>query len=351
MNIAVNGGLFNNAQRAVDDTNAKVSNTQDRVDELSGILDDVASRKDIHDWTRNGDNLRCKYCNLSLIIGDYLDYSPDSTSTAVIVSTTESGYETTQTFIQETGNYWKVLGIEDEDGNGTNETLLIKMVNPTETALTLYGAAAYNNGEIILNKICKELYSSNRYGEARSIKAEDVNNCLQYTPDGGMFENEDLTLSQTNGFNTQIKNLPTWETIKANGTYTPDGTNTEENLGLYKLNGYYYYMGSGYYLIHPITDARIPTTENALATAFCDANSYRICYWLATPFAYCQSDMVNFGLLKVWHSMVHFEKYDSTFSSDGSASAESGQVCPVVSLKKEIPPKISGPVIKVPIPM
>ena len=43
MNIAVNGGLFNNAQRAVEDTNTKVGAVQDRVDELSGVLDEVAS--------------------------------------------------------------------------------------------------------------------------------------------------------------------------------------------------------------------------------------------------------------------------------------------------------------------
>ena len=43
MNIAVNGGLFNNAQRAVEDTNTKVGAVQDRVDELRGVLDEVAS--------------------------------------------------------------------------------------------------------------------------------------------------------------------------------------------------------------------------------------------------------------------------------------------------------------------
>ena len=43
VNITVNGGLFNNAQRAVEDTNTKVGAVQDRVDELRGVLDEVAS--------------------------------------------------------------------------------------------------------------------------------------------------------------------------------------------------------------------------------------------------------------------------------------------------------------------
>ena len=93
MNIAVNGGLFNNAQRAVDDTNAKVSSTQDRVDELSGVLDDVASQQDEHNWNRAGDNITCNHCGLSFVIGDYLGYTPDATSQTVTITSEEAGDE------------------------------------------------------------------------------------------------------------------------------------------------------------------------------------------------------------------------------------------------------------------
>ncbi len=383
MNIAVNGGLFNNAQRAVDDTNAKVSSTQDRVDELSGVLDDVASQRDEHNWYRAGDNLTCSHCGLSFVIGDYLGYTPDATSQTVTITAEEAGTSngleagnltdkkitatateiketisnpqvvqtnretmpTPQTFIQETGHYWKVLGIEDSDGNGTNETLLIKMASPTEIPLYLVGAEGANNGVDILNKICKELYSSSRYGEARSIKIEDVNNCFQYKPTGGVYLGSDEHLYETNGFNTQIKNLPTWETIKANGTYTPDGTNTEEKLGSYKVDGYFYYVGGPYYIENPATGAKTYISLNELYTIFFDVNSDDPPYWLATKGVMC-SEYIDFGLGYVDAGKV--QSGSLIFSADGYISYKSLGICPVVCLKDEIPPKINGPEISIP---
>ncbi len=383
MNIAVNGGLFNNAQRAVDDTNAEVSSTQDRVDELSGVLDDVASQQDEHNWNRAGDNITCNHCGLSFVIGDYLGYTPDATSQTVTITSEEAGDEndyyydstsntsdktatvttteiketisnpqvvqtdfpTTQTFTQETGHYWKVLGIEDSDGNGTNETLLIKMASPTENGLYLAGPKGYNNGIDILNKICKELYSSSRYGEARSIKIEDVNNCFQYKPTGGMYYYNGSWI-ETNGFNTQIKNLPTWETIKANGTYTPDGTNTEEALGSYKVDRYYYYVGGLYYINNAVTGAKTYISLNELCTIFLDINSNNTSYWLATKGVVCNT-FVGFGLGAVDYYSV-YSVLSMLYSSDSSGRYEYLGICPVVCLKDEIPPKINGPEISIP---
>ena len=347
MNIAVNGGLFNNAQRAVDDTNAKVSNTQDRVDELSGILDDVVSQRDEHNWHRAGDNLTCSHCGLSLVIGDYLGYTPDTTSQTVTVTATESGDEGNQTFTQEAGNYWKVLGIEDGDGNGTNETLLIKRVNPTETLLYLAGAEGYNNGVEILNKICKELYSSSRYGEARSIKIEDINNCFQYKPTGGTYMTSDGTLYETNGFNTQIKDLPIWDDIKANGTNTPDGTNTEAKLGEYKIDGYGYTAESPYYLVNPTTKSKTYISLTEAYTIFYDINSDWTPYWLASRgIGVTQWASVAFGIgivigpgnKPIIHSGIPMFESEQ----DRIYGFEMG-ICPVVCLKDEIPPKINGP--------
>ena len=388
MNIAVNGGLFNNAQRAVDDTNAKVSSTQDRVDELSGVLEDVVSQQDEHNWNRAGDNITCSHCGLSFVIGDYLGYTPDATSQTVTITSEEAGDEddyyyvgvsntrdetatvttteiketisnpqvvqtmtsarpTTQTFIQETGHYWKVLGIEDSDGNGTNETLLIKMASPTENGLYLAGPKGYNNGIDILNKICKELYSSSRYGEARSIKIEDVNNCFQYKPTGGVYLGSDEHLYETNGFNTQIKNLPTWETIKANGTYTPDGTNTEEKLGSYKVDDQYYYVSGVYYIKNPATGAKTYISLNELFTVFFDVNSNWPSYWLASRGVCCYTNKVGFGIGSVFGDGVD-SGWPKLYTSTGYGNYDYLGICPVVCLKDEIPPKINGPEIRIP---
>ena len=383
MNIAVNGGLFNNAQRAVDDTNAKVSSTH-------GVLDDVASQRDEHNWYRAGDNLTCSHCGLSFVIGDCLGYEPDATSQTVTITAEEAGdpnvyidYEstlvsystdkestvttteiketisnpqvvqtmtsarpTTQTFTQETGNYWRVLGIEDSDGNGTNETLLIKMASPTSTSLYLGGLESYNNGTDILNKICKELYSSSRYGEARSIKIEDVNNCFQYKPTGGMYY-YNYSPYETNGFNTQIKNLPMWNEIKANGTYTPDETNTEEKLGAYKVDGYQYYLSGAYYIINPATKVRTYVSLNELFTVFLDVNGDLLPYWLATKGVLVEENYVYFstGFVVGPFGGPQVIAGGINYSSTGEGLGVQMGICPVVCLKDEIPPKINAPEI------
>lgn len=84
-----------------------------------------------------------------------------------------------QTIGRENEPSWVVLGIEDKDGNGVNETLLITTSSSTSDALYLYGEYDYNNGVEILNRICKELYGNN----ARSIKVDDIYNCINYYPE------------------------------------------------------------------------------------------------------------------------------------------------------------------------
>ena len=72
--------------------------------------------------------------------------------------------------------------------------------------------------------MCKELYGE----EARGMTIEDVNNCLQYTPAGGMYFDKDGNTQTTNNLTTKLNELPTevWNAIK--GSYkTPDGKDTE----------------------------------------------------------------------------------------------------------------------------
>ena len=85
--------------------------------------------------------------------------------------------------------------------------------------------------------MCKELYGE----EARGMTIEDVNNCLQYTPAGGMYFDKDGNTQTTNNLTTKLNELPTevWNAIK--GSYkTPDGKDTEENFGKVLLNDYWY---------------------------------------------------------------------------------------------------------------
>ena len=338
------------------------------IQNIDEILNQYKTKE--HNWQRNEDNIKCDHCGLSFIIGDFVDYTPDPTSKTIKISDEESGKAdmsladsnatnnltnvaqvfaaddaagipiSNNTFTQEAGTYWRVMGVEDCDGNGTNETLLIKMANPTEQTLYLKGAAAYNNGPDLMNRIAKELYSSSKYGEVRSMNINDVNNTLQYTPGGGMYC-KDSKENELNGFNTQLKDIATWNAIKANGTYIPDGTNTETKLGSYKVDGYYYMVtGSKTEPVvqNPATGATTSITSNTLSTIFMDISGNSVIHWLACRGVRADDDLACFGPGAVFVGVA--SSCHDLFYSYGDGIYGAFGVCPVVSLKSEIPAKI-----------
>ena len=259
--------------------------------------------EEIHDWTRTGDNLTCKHCNVTLTIGQEVNYIDNGTGTSSISAEKAGGYTgngataklsngikiaslkginfriaapdvpppsiqptTTQTINKDSNTKWVVLGVEDSNKNGTNETLLITTKEPTTGTIILYGAAGYNNCIDEINRMCKELYGE----EARGMTIEDVNNCLQYTPTGGMYLDEDGNIQTTNNFTTKLNELPTeiWNLIKK-FHYMPDGKNTEENFGEVLLNAYWYKASE---------NATFTNKEKEIIFGSTDVNNY----WLAS---------------------------------------------------------------------
>ena len=304
---AVNSGLFGHAKNATQGWSNAERDELAMDQQVGDLIDQYTGAKE-HNWIRNGDNIHCNHCNLSFVIGDYVDYKPDTTSKTVTVGKEEAGLlevdrtstdtidPTTvsdQEFTQDSTTYWQVLGVEDSDKNGTNETLLIKMAGGTSQELTLKGASAYNNGPSIMNRISKELYSSSKYGEARSINITDVNNTLQYTPGGGFYY--DSGRKELSGFTTQVKDVSTWNKVKENGTYTPDGTNTEEKLGSYIVDGYWYKLnGAGTGVVNPVTGLTTNITETTRDIIFSTpAKDGKSRYWLA-----CSSVDVEFVYMR-----------------------------------------------------
>ena len=262
--------------------------------------------EEIHNWTRTGDNLTCKHCNVTLTIGQEVNYIDNGTGTSSISAEKAGGYTgdgatgklsnsvkiaslkpglsfkiaapdpanaaptTSQSINKDDNTKWLVLGVEDIDKNGTNETLLITTKEPTTGTITLYGAAGYNNCIDEINRMCKELYGE----EARGMTIEDVNNCLQYTPTGGMYYDVKGSVQTTNNLTTKLNELPTevWNAIKGNHM-TPDGKNTEENFGEVLLNGYWYKASEN----EAFTDK-----EKEVIFGSSNGNSY----WLASRGAY-----------------------------------------------------------------
>ena len=373
VNLLIKGDLFGSAEKAVEGTNAKVEEQQNRVDDLMGILNDVENKnsgdtiQEIHDWKRTGDNLTCNHCNVTLTIGQELNYTDNGTGTSSISAEKASGYTgeepvgilnngiklaslnsnttlkiasaqgpskptTTQTISRDSNTKWVVLGAEDSNNNGTNETLLITTQTPTTGTIVLYGAAAYNNCIEEINRMCKELYGE----EARGMTIDDVNNCLQYTPAGGMYYDSDTSsYKQTNNLTTKLSDLPTWNAIKDNHK-TPDGKDTEENFGKVLLNGYYYYVSNdGTYLVN---DANTSDTSNTITTATRNVifgTSKDNIYWLASRGVYAFSDYAYFGPGAV--NGGNACSCGDLFRSRGSEGGAELSLRAVVSLRSDIP--------------
>ena len=299
--------------------------------------------KTLHSWTRSGDTISCTHCSKSFTIGQEINYEPDALdeSTKVTISADRHGYDSNaQEFTQEQNKKWYVIGVEDKDKDGTNEGLLIKM-EPTTTKLTLDGAAGYNNGPEIMNEICKTLYSSTEYGEARSINIEDVNNCFEYQPAGGFYYYGSKYIELTN-FTTKVKELTTnWEKIKKNNwlkTPLKPTENDEETLGNYEVNGYWYSV-SGNKITSSGTkiDATAAVTKNITGaeSKVIMPTSYTSAYWLACRGVLVMPDHVAFGLGYVYDD--HVFSRTSMFYSYDNESSKSYCLCPVVSLTSEIP--------------
>ncbi len=244
---------------------------------LNSLVPDKITEEDIekeeteHDWNKSLSVLTCKNCGKQYRIGQNINYIPDSNNKSVTISSDESGYTQQQIIGQEIGKKWVVIGAMDLDDNGTNEKLVVRM-EPTTTKLYLNGKQAYNNGPDIMDRICKELYSNNTYGEARSINIDDLNNVLNYTPRGGEYYN--IKWNELKGFKIKLKDLPTWETIKSY-TNTPDGLNTLQSLENYEVNGYFY-------ILYKATLTNMATQKNIYYNSEDFINAVSGDYWLAS---------------------------------------------------------------------
>ena len=343
-----NNGIITRAGKATGDTRIEMNAEQDLVSGQITIdgktyasIDDYLEGNPLaeHNWTRIGDTFTCSHCNATYEMGQEVDYTAKG-KTSTTISAAKSGLDRyyaknnsyplgervdsdgNQTITIQNAYYWVVLGIEDTDGNGIFETLLITRGGyPTENVY-FYGAAGYNNaasyigangkrveGEI--DRICRELYSNSEYGEARGMTIEDVNSALNYEPIGGEYsEDGGSTFKTTGNLTTKLKDIEIFNSLKTNGTYTPDGTNTKTALGEYELNGYAYGVNDeGTALVNKVNDTTSAITEVERKTIFGLAKDYR--YWLASRGVDAYSDSAHFGsgyirIGSAFSSCIHF---------------------------------------------
>lgn len=285
VNVMIKSNLIGAAEKAANGYKTAYEDEINLIEEGENLIDDyIGGVEKKHNWQRSGDTITCEHCSLTYTIGgrveeDVYNYTPGTGTTTI--TSEKSGYAQNQTInlsddptqIVE----WVVLGIEDRDGDGTKETLLLTRFSPTYDKITFVGATGYNNCVSEIDRMCKELFGA----ETEGITIEDINNCLQYTPSGGIYH--DGTQEQSIGnFTTKLSELPTqiWNTIKKAGTKTPDGE-SEEALGNYPLTAYWYEKNS------------LSASTNSKKLIFgTDENPYT--YWLATRGVYA-STMAIFG--------------------------------------------------------
>ena len=109
-------------------------------------------------------------------VGDYVNYVP--TSNTMTTDKSKTGYGTAQTLITQANTEWRILSIDETTG----EILLTTQgTTNTDTKVYLKGATGYLHGAEELNRICKELYSSEGL-TARSMTIEDLDKAVGYDP-------------------------------------------------------------------------------------------------------------------------------------------------------------------------
>ena len=248
-----------------------------KYDSIEDYLAGVESIPEIHNWVRTGDNIKCEHCNTSLTIGQKLNYT-NHTKTGAGVSTIagdksgvsneitngnlnaeDFGAKGSQTIHSDSETKWVVLGVEDSNKNGTNETLLLTTETPTTGKIRMYGYQPYNHAVDEINRMCKEIYGT----DARGMTIEDVNACLQYVAPAGMYgkDNSGTKVYYTVPEGTKISDLGSsygdiWTDIQ-NNTYQeedgtkkyftpscPEGTTYSSVLGNIIVDGYFYLADS-----------------------------------------------------------------------------------------------------------
>ena len=376
ISMAVNGGLFGYAQKAVVETQGAIDEEQKLAEggvKIDGkwynSIDEYLG-KDGHNWSRTGDTFTCSHCSASYTMGDAVDYE-DAGAASAEVTAARSGLdayyaknskyptdanadtEGKQTITAEEAT-WVVLGIEDGDGDGKNETLLITTQSPVG-GYYMYGAAAYNYApsyydkeakktvEGDIDRICRELYSNSTYGTARGMKIEDVNAALNYTPAGGMYH-DGSAYGTTGDFTTKLnseKLATVFNSLKVNGTYTPDpnDNDSEADLGAYELNGYYYYLNDDATAVINDVD---PTDESNTITAvekkLIFGENKELVYVLASRGVGAHTDFARFGPGSVFGGYA-YSYYYFFLSVVGVNNGVLVPVRPVVSLTSTLPNK------------
>ena len=366
VNVIIKSNLIGTAEKTVDkyktaseeESNmSQIEINGKKYDSIEDYLAGVESIPEIHNWVRTGDNIKCEHCNTSLTIGQKVNYTKTGAGSSSI-SEEKSGIAQAktdgqswatdlgvQTIHKDSETKWVVLGVEDSNKNGTNETLLLTTETPTTEKITMYGYQPYNHAVEEINRMCKEIYGT----DARGMTIEDVNACLQYVAPAGMCYDVDENKYYNVPEGTKISDLGSsygniWTDIQNNarvidGTkkyFTPscpEGTTDSSVLGNIPVDGYSYVVDSTVGApegIPVLSDSTTNATKNLI---FGDSNNYF--YWLASRGVIAGSGCARFGQGAVFGGYAG--SFIFLFFSFGISRDDELPLRCVVSLRSDIP--------------
>ena len=273
-------------------------------------------------------------------IGDSVNYTYDSVS-SYSLSSTYSGYSSSQTIAQTTGLTWKVLNVDKE-----NDTVDIISTNPTSSTVYFADILGYNNGPYLMNEICKSQYSNKTLGvNARSINLLDMEKHL--TADGIKARNAYQYNSSTAKYGT-TKTYPSntkYPSLYANQKGAGPNVSSITPSDITKGN-------DPYEESKPIATTE-PTTDNTSGTGnpltvtqtyyniSIDNTNYGTAstvlangtpFWVAARYVITHSSYADFGLRSAGTNADGY----NMFASDGVTDGNNYALRPVVSLPSSL---------------
>ena len=365
VNVIIKSNLIGTAEKTVDkyktaseeESNmSQIEINGKKYDSIEDYLAGVESIPEIHNWVRTGDNIKCEHCNTSLTIGQKVNYTKTGAGSSSISEeksgiaqaktngqswATSLGVQTVNIASDETK--WVVLGVEDSNKNGTNETLLLTTQTPTTEKIKMYGYQPYNHAVDEINRMCKEIYGT----DARGMTIEDVNECLNYKNPKGMYYINNKW-NETQNLTTKLKDLgECWTAITNYNTNNKKGvfydpSNPEgikdngAKLGEYNLDGYFYHLSNdGKYLVNNANASDTSHTITTVTRNLIFGETKQYAYWLASRGVDAGSGCARFGPGTVCEGLAY--SCGGLFFSYGSSRDYDFSLRAVVSLRSDIP--------------
>ena len=217
-----NTGLFGKAKEAKKSSQNAEKEQNKILGEYETVLDQYSENTLVY-----------KVNNGTIKIGDYISYTPDSTSTEGILKelSTYSGTNTntTDTLRQEELK-WRVLDVKDGKVRLISATPTNQDKTNAKNTISLGGAKGYNNAVYLLDKTCYTLYNNSKLAsKVQNLKIEDIQDHLTY--DYKQYPNSNVDTGKYGGTKeyTTNKNYPNIFAKEKTGWI--DGTQgTELNL-------------------------------------------------------------------------------------------------------------------------